>query len=416
MPNQPTLKRVRIYIREHDQHRTGEISQPLFRFILERLDREGATGATVLRGVVGFGPSRRIVLEHGNTAPLVIEWIDRPDRVSRILSQIEGLLPNALVTLEDVQIYRALVRNQGQFSDQTVGMVVHRDVASADVRALVQDGIQKFIERDQPLLPVLDQGKLVCVITPQQLERLPGVPPLRLLRTLLPAERMPLLGSLPARTLTELAHDELQSLSINSTVQLAVRTMVDWGIGALPVVEPDGTFAGIFDVTQALTASLTHADAQSDAVIRDAHPPSPISLLMQRSVPQVAAETLAIDGLRQLLLSTDRFLLVVQDGKPLGVLNDIELVQRLPNELRTHWIEALMNPEAALVGFGEQRVTDLPLAPPATIKANVDRNSATHRLLDDNLQRLFVVEDNGRLAGLISRWTILRALAQESVD
>jgi PII-like signaling protein len=54
MTSSETIKRVRIYLNERDQ----ASGQPLYLAALERLQREGATGATVLRGIAGFGAGR----------------------------------------------------------------------------------------------------------------------------------------------------------------------------------------------------------------------------------------------------------------------------------------------------------------------------------------------------------------------
>ena len=50
------IQRVRIYLNERDQAQ----EQPLYLAALERLRREGATGATVLRGIAGFGAGSRL--------------------------------------------------------------------------------------------------------------------------------------------------------------------------------------------------------------------------------------------------------------------------------------------------------------------------------------------------------------------
>jgi uncharacterized protein len=75
-------KLVRIFIGEHD-HAEGH-HEPLWETILKLLLHEGAAGATVLRGLAGFGAERKIHLARladvVPNLPLVVEWVDAPER------------------------------------------------------------------------------------------------------------------------------------------------------------------------------------------------------------------------------------------------------------------------------------------------------------------------------------------------
>src|SRR5262245_25360486 len=115
MPTNELIQRVRIYLSERDM----ADGQALYMLTLERLRREGATGATALRGIAGFGPGHRTRTvgpsDLNQSAPIVIEWVDRAERVLRVLPTLDALLPNALITVEDLQIYRAALRSAGPF-------------------------------------------------------------------------------------------------------------------------------------------------------------------------------------------------------------------------------------------------------------------------------------------------------------
>ena len=97
-------KRLRIYVNEDDQ--VGH--QPAHVAIVALLKREGAAGATVLRGLEGFGGSG--VVHTVNLAdlveklPLVIEWIDIPARIESLLPKLEQMLPQGLVTVDDTEM------------------------------------------------------------------------------------------------------------------------------------------------------------------------------------------------------------------------------------------------------------------------------------------------------------------------
>lgn len=98
--------RVRIYFGEHDRYR----GVPLWRAMLDRLRAEGAAGATVLRGVAGYGAHSRIhaasIVDLSSDLPLLLEWIDTPERVEHLLPELTALLDGGLVTTDPVEILR----------------------------------------------------------------------------------------------------------------------------------------------------------------------------------------------------------------------------------------------------------------------------------------------------------------------
>jgi PII-like signaling protein len=98
---------VRIFIGESDQWH----HMPLHRALLERLRAEGFAGATVLRGVAGFGAASVIhtahVVDLSADLPIVIEVVDDQEHVDKLLPILdEMLLGGALVTLEKVRVLR----------------------------------------------------------------------------------------------------------------------------------------------------------------------------------------------------------------------------------------------------------------------------------------------------------------------
>ena len=101
-------KRVRIYFGERD-HYDG---RPLWNALLEYLRKEGAAGATVLRGVAGFGAHSRIhtasLVELSADLPLILEWVDSSKQVERLLPGIVAMLEGTggLLTTEPAEVHR----------------------------------------------------------------------------------------------------------------------------------------------------------------------------------------------------------------------------------------------------------------------------------------------------------------------
>src|SRR5438876_9669987 len=81
-------KMLKIYIGESDKWH----GKPLSTELVQRLRSEGMAGATVLRAVEGFGANSRVhtahILRLSEDLPLVVEVIDRPDRIEHILPTI----------------------------------------------------------------------------------------------------------------------------------------------------------------------------------------------------------------------------------------------------------------------------------------------------------------------------------------
>lgn len=109
MEGAPDGRILRIYIGESDTHE----GRPLYQVLVETLRGEGLAGATVLRGIEGFGKSSRLhtahILRLSDDLPIVIECVDRADHIEAVLPTLDRLIGDGLVTIEPVEIrvYRA---------------------------------------------------------------------------------------------------------------------------------------------------------------------------------------------------------------------------------------------------------------------------------------------------------------------
>ncbi|MEM8534614.1 MAG: DUF190 domain-containing protein [Chloroflexota bacterium] len=412
------VQRIRIYISERD---TAE-GQALYLTVLDYLRQHGATGATVLRGIAGFGAGIRLrtagVSDFTQSLPVVIEWVDRTERVARVLPIIDELLPNALITVEELQIYRAALRSSGPFGERHVGEVAARDVPVAHIDDTLLATALKLAQHRQALLPVLDgQQRIVGIIMAADIERRAMVP-LRLLRPLSEPDQMAMLAALPSQSVADAMSVDVRAVSTGTLIPQAVATLVEWGLNELPVVETDGCFAGLFGVDQSLQAVLA-AQRTPDSPIRDADPPPPVSLLMQRMVPTCESSEPALNALDRLRTSRIHMLVIIEDQKPVGVLSDELLIVPLEPEARQAWVGALQQPESLLPDiltqtFGQRSTADLPYKPITTISADTTRDDAIRQLLEHQMEQLVVVDDEERLVGLLGRYALLRSLAQES--
>jgi uncharacterized protein len=95
---------MRIHIGESDKWH----GKPLHEAIVGLLRKEGFSGATVLRGVGGFGGSSVYhtdkILRLSADLPLVVEVVEYLDRIEKVLPQLDEMLDGGLVTLEKVRV------------------------------------------------------------------------------------------------------------------------------------------------------------------------------------------------------------------------------------------------------------------------------------------------------------------------
>ena len=95
---------ARIYVGESDRHE----GKPLYEVIVALLRERGVAGATVLRGIEGYGRAARVhttrILRLSEDLPILIEVVDREDRLRAVLPEIDAMVEGGLITLEHVEV------------------------------------------------------------------------------------------------------------------------------------------------------------------------------------------------------------------------------------------------------------------------------------------------------------------------
>ena len=95
---------LRIFIGESDRWH----GKPLYEAIVEVARREGLAGATVLRGIEGFGADSHLhtsrILRLSEDLPVVIEIVDREEAIARVLPLLDDMVGEGMVTTERVHV------------------------------------------------------------------------------------------------------------------------------------------------------------------------------------------------------------------------------------------------------------------------------------------------------------------------
>ena len=105
----PNGQLLRIFIGESDKHQ----GKPLYEWLVIQAKEQGLAGATVLRGLMGFGANSRIhtskILRLSLDLPIIVEIVDTPEKIEAFLGSIETVVKMGLITLEKaaVQMYRS---------------------------------------------------------------------------------------------------------------------------------------------------------------------------------------------------------------------------------------------------------------------------------------------------------------------
>lgn len=94
---------LRIFIGENDRYD----GKPLYEVIVEEARRGGLAGATVIRGILGFGVHSLVhsskILRIAEDLPVIIEIVDTEGRIKGFLARVEKLVTEGLVTVEKIR-------------------------------------------------------------------------------------------------------------------------------------------------------------------------------------------------------------------------------------------------------------------------------------------------------------------------
>ena len=105
---------IRVFIGESDRHS----GRPLYEIIVEAARKKGLAGATVVRGVMGFGANSRIhtskILRLSEDLPMVIEIVDATEKIELFLPELQELVKDGLITIEKMRVlaYRSGDQNR----------------------------------------------------------------------------------------------------------------------------------------------------------------------------------------------------------------------------------------------------------------------------------------------------------------
>ena len=103
LPSEAEL--LRIFIGEADKFE----GKPLYEAIVKLARQRGMAGATVIRGLMGFGADSRMhtakILRLSEDLPVIIEIVDESEKIEALLPELDQMIKEGLVTIEKIRVF-----------------------------------------------------------------------------------------------------------------------------------------------------------------------------------------------------------------------------------------------------------------------------------------------------------------------
>jgi CBS domain-containing protein len=401
--------RVEVYFGETDQVRR----RPRYQVLLEYLRSEGAAGATVTRGIAGFGRSSLMhtsaILRLSEDLPLVLTWIDAPERVERLLPRLRELAGSGIVTVEEVGIagYGERQLEQLRFDLPVRDVMVHPAI-SVPADASVREAVETLVARQLRALPVTDaDGRLVGMVSNGDLVDRAGLEArLELLGVLPPKEQRRILDAVPDRPVAEVMTSDPQTIGTDETLAAATRAMSERRLKRLPVADADGRLIGMIargDILRAVGESFPRPAVPGD------HPgATTVGEVMRTDVPSVRDDA-TVAHLVDVVASTrlNRAVVVDAENRVLGVLSGADVLSILGESRGGGLVGALMR--AGGRPHSDRRAGELLRGPADTVTPEVPLATAAQLAMERSRKVLPVVDGDGRLIGIVDRADLLHA-------
>ncbi|GIX49695.1 MAG: hypothetical protein KatS3mg131_3906 [Candidatus Tectimicrobiota bacterium] len=403
----PRGQRITVYFGESDRWQHQSLAMAL----LELLRREGCSGATLTRGVAGFGAGSRIktsaVLRLSFDLPLVLTVVDTPPRVARLLPKIGEMVGGGLITVEEVEIYQYSSPFKDALPELPVREAMTTAVVSVSPDTPLAAALELLLQHPFTALPVVDaQRRVVGMLREADLVQAEAV------------------RAAPERTpVAAVMQREVLTTTPETSIREVAHRMLHSDVRQLPVVDAAGTLQGIIsriDLLRVVGAGYLPQEGPQPAAVPTGGPEVPVAHLMQQPAPTVPLTASLAEVVHTILGSAARCALVVDaEGCLRGIVTPSDLVWRLDPQahpglwqtLRSHL--PLLGHRAARQAVRKataKQAEEVMSAPVVTVAPQTPVRTALLLATQQGLKRLPVVDAQQRPLGLVSRKELLRAV------
>jgi CBS domain-containing protein len=419
-----SMQQLWIYVDESDSRYGRSVASR----VLEALRAAGCPGATMLRGIGGFGVHRVIhsdlIADVPSHLPLIITCIDRADRIAQVLPTLRELVTEGLITITPVQVVMSSHRPVAPFPRHlTVADVMSHDVASVTPDTPVAEIVGLLVDRALRALPVLDDdARVVGIVTDGDLLARGGTTlPLRLQQLLPIGERaaeVAALASQPQRA-ADLMTPAPVTIPTTTPLAQAAALMAERDLKRLPVTAADGRLAGIVSRSDLLKTVAEGLRQRPDQPLRlPDGAPATVAALMIADVPTVHRDTPLADALDRLLETEKRRVVVIDDERHVvGIITDGDVLRRAATRVQAGalrrlatWFSGGGRPEGVELAAKGRAASDIMTSPVITVTPETPTAVAIQQMMAHRIKRLPVVNEQGQLIGMVGRAAVLGAL------
>jgi CBS domain-containing protein len=419
-------QQVWIFLGESDQWH----GRPLSLALLELLKRNGIAGGTVLRGIAGYGAHSFIhtasLVELSSDLPIVVTFVDRADRIARVMPDILEMVREGLITTTPVEVIKYTSRAIGPFpAHLTVADVMTRQVVSVRPDTPVAEIVALLIDRALRSAPVVDaENRVIGIITDGDLlTRGATELPLALQRELSLAERAATIETLAAHphTAADLMTPDPVTLPETTPLAEAAAVMADRGLKRIPVVDAQQRLVGMVSRSDLLATVAEGLRQRPATPIRQPDgAPKTVGEIMITDVPTVQPDTPLAETLDR-LLETDKRRVIVVDGerRVVGIITDGDVMRRAAKRVRPGALRALAawfgggaRPPGLEVAAEGRTAADVMTSPVVTLPTAAPIADAVRLMMAHKIKRIPIIDTDGRLVGMVGRAGVLAALSR----
>jgi CBS domain-containing protein len=405
-------KRLIIYIGESDKWR----GKALHVALLETLRSQGMAGATVTRGLAGFGAHSVVhtanILVLSLDLPLIIQAIDTPEKIDAVLKVIAPMVGEGLITLDDVEVVKYTHRYLNPLpADKHVSEVMTRKVITLTDTMPVAKAWETMLKHLLKALPVLNKnGEVAGILTDEDLLDRAGLE-----QHLSIAERLD--DHMLQAEFTALQKSPLKVADVMTSPAITVREdeslgiatarMVEHGIKRLPVLNESGKLVGVLSRVDVLRQVVSE-EAKKRAAKAPSGAAQTLGDIMIPEIPTVEEDAQLADVVANFLEAGTRRLIVVNEaGQPLGLISDADAVTRVQPASQKGVMQALLGKQ----NVPDVKITAAKLMSREVLSASPDMSliEATHMMLSQKRKWMVVVDADGKAIGLVDRQVLFKA-------
>jgi CBS-domain-containing membrane protein len=413
--------RLRVYINDSDCWKGKTLEAAL----LETLRAHGISGAIVFRGAAGYGAHASIhsasIDGLSVNLPLVVEAVDTPEKIEAILTEVDPMVREGLITVDEVrQRHAAVIEEYRLPVERRVSEAMTENVISMAPEAPISQAWKQMLEHRIKALPVVDKaGMVVGILTDEDLLARAGI-----------RQRLSIAVRLDVSEINQelrfLEHSKVVAADVmtypvltaldTEPLSAATQHMLKAGLKRMPVVNESGRLVGMLSRLDILR-QVANAPLDQAAAHPTAHAPAPtgrtVQEVMSAEVSLVAREDGLADIVAKILRSPSHRLIVVDaDGIAIGLISDSDVVARVQPSQRMGILNALR--QIGKSPLGSEKAADLMSPGLLTGRVDLPVFEALKQMLSEGRKYLVVVDGLGKPLGLVDRQIMLESMTTAS--